>query len=298
MGVLETRCYMVFAMQQPIAYRATLALGSALFALACGGKVSDVTDGVAAQGGNPATGDWSAITTGGAMGMAGTLGFTLSATGGTKATGGAPAVSTMVASNCRELKPPTATGSLSITSGYVTSGLLRGYGFTWLGDKSTSNTCIVPVCSVTGCTPAFGTTALCAAGVVDADAAYNSVAGVGFNLNQASTGGSSESIPAPTTVTVAVTFYGDLSALNANRGNAAARVQLLDAGGVAYCVDTGAWVSDSPIDITHFNTTCWDESLGVPLTSGTPIQSIHLIVPADATTNRRFSFCLTGVTFS
>lgn len=294
---------MALAMQQPIVHRATFALWPAFFALACGGQVSDLTDGVATQGGNPATGGWSAITTGGAMamGMAGSLGFTLSPTGGSiaRATGGAPPVTTTLANDCGGLKPPVAPGSLSVTSGYVTSGLSEGYGFTWLGDESNANTCVVPVCGVTGCTPAFGATALCAAGLVAADATYNSIAGVGFNLNQSSSGiGAPESIPAPSKITIAASFYGDLSAFNANLGNAAARVQIADSAGISYCVVAGGWASGSPIDITTFNTTCWDDSMGVALTSGTPIQSIHLIVPADATADRPFSFCLTGVSFN
>ena len=294
-------------MQQPAACRTTLALWSALCALACGGQISEVTDGGIAQGGMSATGGWSSISTGGAMAMAmatampmaGTYGYTVNATGGTiaRATGDAPAVTTTVARNCGGLTPPTATGSLSISSGYVATGILRCYGFTWIGDQSNANTCIVPVCGVTGCTPAFGSTALCAAGVVAADTSYNSIAGVGFNLNQATSGSNApESISAPASITVETTFFNLVSGINYT-GNSSARVQIIDNAGRTYCVDAGSWTSGAAIPISGFNTSCWD-GMGVQLTSSTTIQSIHLILPSDANADRPFEFCLTEVSFN
>jgi hypothetical protein len=76
-----------------------------------------------------------------------------------------------------------------------------------------------------------------------------------------------------------------------------ARVQISDAGAqTTWCIDSGKWESGTAIPITSFNTACWDNS-GTYLTTGTQIQAIHLMVSADATVARPFSFCLTGVTF-
>jgi len=280
---------MVLAMQQLTGYRTRLALCSALLALACGGNISQDSDGGIEQSGMFATGGWSPISTGGAMAMtmAGTYGYTVGTGGGTvaRATGGAPAVITTVASNCAGITELKVMGSLSISSGYVTTGILHGYGFTWIGDKSNANTCIVPVCGVTGCTPAFGATALCAAGVVAADATYNSVAGLGFNVNQSATG--NEALPVSATAGISVGVV-----ISASAGDFAMRVQVVDSTGTAYCVETGSWCIECPISITSFNTTCWD-GRGATLTSGASIVSIHVIVPSDPFEDRPFSFCLT-----
>jgi len=275
----------VLTMRQLTTSRATLALGSALVAFACGGNISEDSDGGIAQGGMSATGGWSAIATGGAMTMAGTHGYTVGANGGTRAAGGAPAGTTTVASYCAGITELKVMGSLSISSGYVTTGILHGYGFTWIGDKSNANTCIVPVCGVTGCTPAFGATALCAAGVVAADATYNSVAGLGFNVNQSATG--NEALPVSATAGISVGVV-----ISASAGDFAMRVQVVDSTGTAYCVETGSWCIECPISITSFNTTCWD-GRGATLTSGASIVSIHVIVPSDPFEDRPFSFCLT-----
>jgi hypothetical protein len=271
-------------------------LGSSmLLALACdsGGTTAAPGNNNNNVGGTTSQ-DTSATATGGAIsgstgGAKATGGAISGSTGGAKATGGA--ASTSQPAGCQGLTPPTATGTLSVTSGYVTSGsTIKGYGFTWVGDKSNADTCVTPKCGTSGCTPAFGATALCAAGVVAADAEYNSIIGVGMNLSQASTGSND---PQPVSAPATITVDADLS--GAQIGNQEARVQLVDSAGTSYCVAAGAWSSGSPIDITSFNTACWDDS-GTPLAAGASIVSVHIIIPSDATAERPFSFCLTGVT--
>jgi hypothetical protein len=182
---------------------------------------------------------------------------------------------------------PAVQGQLSVTSGYVTAGTLRGYAFTWSSGLSTPSTCIIPTCSTTGCTPAFGTSSICATGMVAADMTYNSVAGLGFNLNQSVTGDMLGTVAAPAYVTVNASLFG---------GGVDARVQLSGANGIYYCVEAGRWVSGVPIPITNFNSSCWDGT-GMTLYSGAPISAINLVIPSDATAERRFSLCLTNVTF-
>jgi len=190
---------------------------------------------------------------------------------------------------CAYAVPPTASGTLSVTSGYVTTGTLRGYGFTWKSDQSNATTCIVPTCNTTGCSPAFGSSALCASGYVTADTTYNSAVGVGFNLNQDSSGTTNLTVPAPASVTVTTSLFGGAM------GNPAMRVQITDAAGTSWCVEAGQWASGTPIPISSFNTACWDSMTGKTLTAGQPIQSINLVIPADAVMDRPFAFCLTGV---
>ncbi len=190
------------------------------------------------------------------------------------------------------LAVPTATGSISVASGYVTAGTYKGYGFTWVGENSImDSTCVTPKCGDAGCSPAFGATALCGAGVVAADPDYNSIVGVGFNLNQAASGANTPAtVAAGSSVTVGVSF-DDAS----KTGNAAARIQLSVVEGgteVSYCVEAGSWAPGSAVDITAFNTACWDDS-GTFLAAGAEVVAVHVVVPSDSTAERPFGLCLT-----
>lgn len=111
---------------------------------------------------------------------------------------------------CNTLTLPTASGSLTVTSGYVTQGTLKGYGFSWMSDKPSSGTCVIPACGTSGCLPAFGNSALCAAGIVAPDSTYNTNAAVGMNLNQSIAGGTPGTIAAPASITVSATKGSDL----------------------------------------------------------------------------------------
>jgi len=192
---------------------------------------------------------------------------------------------------CGTAYVPAPNGALSIAAGYVTTGTLHGYGFTWKTDNAVAGTCISPTCNTTGCTPAFAPTSLCAAGGLIGDFTYNSAVGVGFNLNQDAAGGSLRSVAAPASVTVFAAFPTYAS------GNASARLQLVDAGGTAYCVEAGAWASGMAVPTSQFNTSCWDPMMGRPLPTGTPITSIHIVIPSSIEF-RPFSVCLLNVFFS
>jgi hypothetical protein len=164
------------------------------------------------------------------------------------------------------------------------------------------------------CAPAFAPSALCSSGTITGDPSYYQVAGVGFNLNQggeASTsndadldfdgsadsggdgtgdGGASRglgTITIPKSITVSVSKAGTLA------GNNSLRVQLTDAEGIYYCYG-GNLVSGTPIPITQFSSTCWNNQ-GKYATSTTPIKRVDVYVPG-ATSDVPFSFCLTNVT--
>jgi hypothetical protein len=272
-----------------------IVLGSCMLYAACD---SGGTTGTPANGGAAATGGAGNPAGGGATGGAGanTGGAITSTTGGAGNAGGnAPTGGSSTASSKAKcdssITPPTGTGTLSVAAGYVTTGTLKGYGFTWVGDKSNSTSCVTPQCDTTGCLPSFGATALCGAGVVTMDTSYNSVVGIGFNLNQPNTGGNPvNTIPAPATVTVTTSVGSDT-------GDAAARVQIVGADGNSYCVEAGKWSSGSPITITDFNTHCWNtaEDGAVALAQAQEINAIDITVPSDSTSDRKYSICLLGV---
>ena len=217
---------------------------------------------------------------------------------------------------------PTAEGQLSINDNYVTAGALHGYGsaWTWVGQTSEATVCVTPVCTgVAGsaamtCTPALPPSALCTTGAITADPTYQSVAGIGFNLNQdlgstpatpapsvdagvavsADDGGAGVDGPAvappgtitiPTSITVAVTKTGDQG------GNNSIRAQLTDVNGKSYCYG-GSMVN--PIPIGNFNSQCWNNK-GDAATPSTPFKRFDIIVPSSASSEEDFAYCLTNV---
>ena len=182
---------------------------------------------------------------------------------------------------------PTATGSLSVLSnGYVSSTYYEGFAYTWVGGKSISSTCITPNCGSGTCTPAFGSSALCAAGSLPGDTTYNSVVGFGLNLYQAnSLGAPQQTISAPSSLTVSFT----------KSGTAQLRIQISNST-TSWCYDLSARTSPTTISISSFNTACWDPTTGTYLTAGTAIQSIDMVVPSGLSAVT-FADCLTGLTF-
>jgi len=189
--------------------------------------------------------------------------------------------------DCRGAPLVNAPGQLSVVSDYVTTGSLKGYGFTWMSTIS-PNSCIAPVYGTTGFWPASSTSALCAAGHVVADTTYQSAEGFGFNLNQSVTSDMLGTVAAPAYVTVSALMFS---------GGEYVRVQLSGQDGIYYCVEAGRWASGMPIPITNFNSSCWDGT-GMALYAGAPISTINLVIPSDATAERPFSLCLTNVTFN
>lgn len=240
-------------------------------------NASKVCVSSAASGGAPSTG--------GATSVGG-----VPTTGGTRSTGGASNAGGQSNRDlCAGLTPPTSTGMLTVVSGYVTVGTLKGYAATYIGDKSNADTCITPRCSGTGCSPAFGSSALCAAGVVAADENYNSLAGISFNLNQSQTGSSPGWIAAQKFLRVIVEV--------GSGSDKALRIQLVTDTGATYCVDAGKWNSEQAIPMTAFSSRCWDVTDTDPLPADSKLTSIDLVVFSDSLEDHPFSVCLTGVDF-
>ena len=213
------------------------------------------------------------------------------ATGGRVSTGGLPATAGATSTSaCSSLTMPTASGRMTVAAnGYTTnySGAAKGFATTWVGAKSiVPATCIKPSCTTNSCTPQFGTSAICATGMIAADTTYLSVAGISFNLNQVNvTGAVANTIPAPHSFSVSFT----------KSGTAQMRIQITD-GTTYWCYDASAssYTSGGTLYPSDFNTKCWDLT-GTNLTAGTPISSIELIFPAY-TTSLSFSACMTDFT--
>lgn len=201
---------------------------------------------------------------------------------------------------------PTADGELSVNGTYVTAGPLHGYATNWVStgvEGSTAEACATPVC--TGgqngepgtCSPAFGPTALCTTGGIEADSTYHATAGMGFMLNQdpvaavdaaAIDGGAIPtvgSITIPNTVAVNLVKSGNLT------GNNSMRLQLVDVEGKLFCYG-GAL--NAPVPITKFNTACWNNT-GDFATPSTLFTRLDVIVPSSAAIQQDFSYCLTSV---
>ena len=247
------------------------------------------TSTISSVGGASTTGGASSIggvsATGGGLNTGGYAGI-----GGAPFTGGAPATGGASWTGCSQAVIPTTPGNLSITSGYLTKGSLHGNTFTWNSYSSNTATCITPTCGASGCTPAFGSSSICAAGFVAADTAYNSIVGLGFNLNQNLDGGTAGSIPIASSVTV-TTYVGR------QIGDAFLRVQLTTQDGTSYCVEAGKWTSGTPIPISAFNTRCWDSTMSgaIAAVAGTQVTSLNLVIPSDAAGSRPFDVCLLDV---
>jgi hypothetical protein len=238
----------------------------------------------------PTGGTTSAHPTGGTVSVQPTGGAL--ATGGRASTGGLPGTAGATSTSaCSSLTMPTASGRMTVASNrYATNylGDAKGFASTWIGANSIlPTTCVKPSCSTSSCTPQFGTSAICATGAIAADSSFVSVAGVGFNLNQANvTGAVANTIPAPYSFSVSFT----------KSGTAQMRIQVSD-GTTYWCFNASAssYTSGGTLYPSDFNTHCWDYS-GTNLTAGTPIQSISLIFPSNDTTSVSFSACMTDFT--
>jgi hypothetical protein len=212
--------------------------------------------------------------------------------------------------------PVAQQGLMSVQDNYVTAGPLHGYGnsWTWVGADSKAIACSTPVCTgipewgqAVSCSPPLGPTAVCTAGTITADKTYNSVAGVGFALNQdkavavdggvavdsgaagtagVDAGGPVGTITIPHTIAITVERSGDKMG-----GNLSLRAQLTAANGDLYCY--GGSLNDA-IPVTKFNTKCWNNT-GVYATASTPFTKLDIIVPSSAASDLEFSYCIANV---
>jgi hypothetical protein len=209
--------------------------------------------------------------------------------------------------------PVAQQGLMSVKDNYVTAGPLHGYGnaWTWVGAESKAIACGSPVCTgipewgqAVSCSPPLGPTAVCTAGTITADKTYQSVAGVGFTLNQDKTvavdGGVTLDAGAPGvdaglrvgTVTIPHSIAISLERSGDNMaGNRSLRAQLTAANGDLYCY--GGSLVDA-IPITKFNTKCWNNTGDYAIAS-TPFTKLDVIVPSSAASDLEFSYCITNV---
>lgn len=167
------------------------------------------------------------------------------------------------------------------TNGYGMSGTWKGYAYTFGG----STTTISPGCDTAGTMPCFKTAGanLCASGTLGADTTYNSIAGVGWNINQEKA--------APNPVDTVVTT-GTGIAVHAAGGTAGLRVSISD-GTTEWCAPLPAGGSGT-VPWASFNTKCWDGS-GTAYTAGTPISKVQILLPSMASTDLPFCICVVSI---
>jgi len=261
----------------PVAQGGNFGNGGASFALT-GGYTYSYAGGAKATGGytysyaggTKATGGYTYSYAGGAKA---TGGYTYSYAGGTKATGGA--TGSGGASTIGSMKIAT-DGYVSIAAGMYS---VHGYVTSFEGGSGTLDQLT------------YGTNNICASGIVASNPSYISYAGVGLNVNQTSASSAGSTI-SPLTIDakyITVSFSNDYQSQ--------LRLQLNDAAGNNWCYDITSLSSPATIPLDLFNTHCWDNS-GEPFKPGTAITSLSLVVPGDATSARKFSFCLYSVFFS
>lgn len=236
--------------------------------------------------GAPGSGGSNSAGTGGSGNTVATGGqVATAATGGhvaTAATGGSPATgvggSGNTTSGCGTA--PTATGTLSVSSNYITGSNYSGYGFAFISPSTT-------VGGTTANCTVGGTDALCAAGTLPADTSYGTVAGIGVNLNQSSAANSTAN---PLSITVSSVTVGFT-----NPGASTLRVQISQ-GTTYYCYDVSTATSPVTLSPSQFNTACWNGS-GTAW-GGTGATAVQLVVPSQSLVTTPFSACLTSVTLS
>lgn len=178
--------------------------------------------------------------------------------------------------------PTSGTGSAASVEGggYITSGNWKGYAWTWAENGAT----ITPEdFSATTDFP------LCASGTVAADDAYSSLAIVGWSINQDSGDGDPklEVTPGADGITIAVS----------NPGASELRLQIQGKNGPTDPNDR--WCAIIPgngdfIPYEGFNTECWVGGDGVAY-NGEPFVEVMVLIPALATTDVPFDFCINSL---
>jgi hypothetical protein len=169
----------------------------------------------------------------------------------------------------------TSGSGLAVSGNYVTSGSLKGYGWGFT----------TPVGGGDGVNCTTGTfTNLCMSGTLGADSTYKTVAGLGFNVNQASSGDPNGSAYASAITSVTYSYSG--STTNG------VRLQVSDATS-DYCTTLTA--SSGTIPIASFVTNCYTG--GTPQTpfSGSGLTKIQLIVPGSTSAVTITNLCLDSV---
>jgi hypothetical protein len=229
---------------------------------------------IQSSGGRSGTG----TSTGGNFVSVGTGGASTSgATGGSIIIGGGSGGSVIVGGGSGGGAVVGGMDNASAMNGYVMNTLWKGYAFT---STSGTSAMIAPVCDPAGIVPCFTGKQLCASGTVGADVTGSSTAQLGFNINQAATGGVAGAI--------ATTGTGLSLALSGNVTGLRAQIQTADMK-TRWCANlTGPTTT---IPWAMFNTACYMPSAGTYYVPGTPIAQVGVVVPSAATPTP-FSFCI------
>ena len=276
-----------------------LGIGLSTYSCANGDTVSGSSgNGGSSEGGSTGNGG-STSHTGGTTGAGGTV----THTGGTTGNGGSVATGGIIgtgnggttgnggstgsggsAESCAPTFDPT-TGGWVTAPAAGTVGCFHGYAYNFadaLGTTITPGTSMTyATCSTTCMLTATGS-------VIPATAAnmYSTYAGIGFNLNQPSSGGSATPTVVPQGSSLTVSF-------TASTGTDQLRAQITDASGTNYCYTiTGS----SPVMIPwgSFNTKCYDTPPDGTAYSKTGISAFQLQV-AGGMSMATYSIALTGL---
>lgn len=181
---------------------------------------------------------------------------------------------------------PVSTGALTVMDGYGTSGTWMGYAYTFTGPATGSKGTIAPA-------NFMGMTSVCAMGMITADPMYLSVAGLGWNINQAKGTTAAE----PPIMTVATSGTGlevnvTVTGLTLAAGSGSPLRAQIKAS-ADYCAPIAA-SGVSKIPWSMFNTKCWNtaETGAMAFAAGTAIKAVELIVPSTTTAVGPFNICL------
>jgi hypothetical protein len=167
------------------------------------------------------------------------------------------------------------------------SGTWKGYAYTFVGPMTGSKATVMP--------PSFmAMTSLCATGNIMADTTYASVAGMGWNINQAvattTTAPPTDTTPASGTG-LAITVSATGLTL-ATGGGSQLRAQVKTAS-ADFCAPLPA-AGTQMIPWGMFNSKCWNttETGAMALAPGTPIKAVELIIPSGTAAIGPFNICL------
>jgi len=221
----------------------------------------------AGQGGsNTGTGGGFGAGQGGSS-SAGTGGSSVIGAGGSTGTGGAP----------------VGTDAAFVMNGYGMTTSPAWHGYLYTGTYGTNATIMPPMFGM-----ATGASA-CVSGNVNMDPAYASGSFLGWNLNQATTGGAGSEMPAVTSgAGVQLTIAGTVAGF---------RVELIDATAVSYCyVIPAGGTSPLPIPWASFKTNCTDSSkTQAPFAGGMSINKMQITIGSTPSMVFPFNFCLINV---
>jgi hypothetical protein len=147
------------------------------------------------------------------------------------------------------------------------------------------------------------TNGYCVSGTVHGD--YDSVALLGFNLNETATGAATQCNYNPASSMAmgppGVTLTGSGIAVNFTKTVASVlRIQIQGPNGATNANDRWcATITDAAgpvfVPYTAFNTECWEGGMGTAYNpASSPISAISFLVPGTMGTPRMFNYCITG----